>query len=342
MIKRTIIILLYLFLAFTILVSGKTIEKVNLTDIMKPENIAVDDNQLYISEGGSVFIFSLSDYKLVKKFGSKGSGPQEFQLPGQMKLIVDARTDKIIINSLNKISFFSKQGEFINEIRSQSFAYLVRPLGDSLVGLGSAADSKAYYTVINLYDSKFAKTKELFRVVNDVVSPTRKGYKLVNQTIFFDTHKDKLFFTGNSDSAIDIYDQSIKKIGSIQVNVKKKKVSQEFKDMLLNFIKTNPETKDRFEQMKPITFADYFPTILNLYVEDDVVYIITSNIDFKKGTMEVLTYDWKGKLKKKFNVLLKQEAPLRTYPMAIHKGKIYQVVENAEEETWQLEVSELK
>jgi hypothetical protein len=40
--------------------------------------VQVDKNQLYITDGASVFIYSLKDYQLQKKFGKRGEAPGEF------------------------------------------------------------------------------------------------------------------------------------------------------------------------------------------------------------------------------------------------------------------------
>ena len=62
-----------------------------LNEIMKPSlSFAVDGTQLYIPEEGQIFIYSTNDYKLVKKFGKAGEGPQEFRLHPRLPMTIDA------------------------------------------------------------------------------------------------------------------------------------------------------------------------------------------------------------------------------------------------------------
>jgi hypothetical protein len=46
--------------------------KTSCPDILKPEFIQVDGDELFINEGPSIFIYSLKDFKLKKKFGKQG------------------------------------------------------------------------------------------------------------------------------------------------------------------------------------------------------------------------------------------------------------------------------
>ena len=66
---------MFIGLNFNILNSEKLYE---FSDIYKPQQIAVDNNYLYVSEGYGVNLYSLKNFKLIRKIGKKGSGPGEF------------------------------------------------------------------------------------------------------------------------------------------------------------------------------------------------------------------------------------------------------------------------
>ena len=68
-----IIILLYL-LAFY----GWAEKVASFPGLFKVDHFTVDDRQVYITQEFNIFIYSLEDYKLVKKFGKRGNGPREF------------------------------------------------------------------------------------------------------------------------------------------------------------------------------------------------------------------------------------------------------------------------
>ncbi|MGD2088646.1 MAG: hypothetical protein PVH61_20885 [Candidatus Aminicenantes bacterium] len=47
-------------------------EVVPLPDLINPDGIQADRHQLYITERHSIYIYSLKDFKLTKKFGKSG------------------------------------------------------------------------------------------------------------------------------------------------------------------------------------------------------------------------------------------------------------------------------
>ena len=74
MMKKTGLFLLILFIttfAFTGVVK-------TFPDLMRPGRIMVDKDKLYILEFPHIYIYSLDDFRLIKKFGRQGEGPQEF------------------------------------------------------------------------------------------------------------------------------------------------------------------------------------------------------------------------------------------------------------------------
>ena len=72
---KTFNVVLLLFLS--IYVSSAAADIVPLAEVAKPGQIVVDDRQVYITENTTVFIYSLPDLKLKKKFGRLGEGPQD-------------------------------------------------------------------------------------------------------------------------------------------------------------------------------------------------------------------------------------------------------------------------
>ena len=112
--KKVWVFIVFLFLIFSI--HGKKIAK--LEELIKPDIMFMGNGRMYITEGASIFIYSLKDYKLIKKFGKEGEGPKEFKIsPFGAPMLVYPFEDKIFINSNAKISYFTQDGEFIKEVR---------------------------------------------------------------------------------------------------------------------------------------------------------------------------------------------------------------------------------
>ena len=104
---RSILILVFLILLITPVLFA---EEVTLLEIFNPSSIKVDDQNIYIAQGENIFIYSAKDFKLIKKFGRLGEGPQEFKKPIAPWLPIITLyfyPDKILIYLLCLAPFFS-------------------------------------------------------------------------------------------------------------------------------------------------------------------------------------------------------------------------------------------
>ena len=59
----------FTFLLFFTFVHAKKIA--TLEELIKPDIMFIGDDRMYITEGASIYIYSLKDYKLIKKFGKE-------------------------------------------------------------------------------------------------------------------------------------------------------------------------------------------------------------------------------------------------------------------------------
>ncbi|MCP4215475.1 MAG: hypothetical protein GY765_12545, partial [bacterium] len=74
--KKFILFLSMLYVsAFFLTANG-----VVFSDLLKPTSLVVADEQIYITDGPSIYIHSAKDFKLINKFGKVGEGPQEFKV----------------------------------------------------------------------------------------------------------------------------------------------------------------------------------------------------------------------------------------------------------------------
>ena len=125
-----------------------------------PEFLEIDDEQFYVTQRGEVYIYSFKDFSLKTKFGKTGEGPQEFKLgDGGQGLTVFSYEDFLLLNSIGKISFFTKDGKYIKEMRTSSSVQApasFQPAGKGFAGMGVATSSEdqSASVTINLYDEK--------------------------------------------------------------------------------------------------------------------------------------------------------------------------------------------
>ena len=322
---------------FSLVIYGKKVS--TLPELGKPRHLTVDDTQLYVTESATIFIYSLKDFKLVKKFGKEGQGPQEFQTLPHVPLTVDVSTDRLIACSVRKISYFTKQGNYIKEVRAVNLALNLRLCGERFLGWSQAKTEGVTYNTINLFDSKLNKLREVFRIKDSYQGPGR-GYEVLHKVFTYRIYDNKILLPGNDDAIIDIFDSEMNKLLSIRLDQERIEVDQEFKNRLVKHFKTSSEIKNIYPMLKPLIFPDYFPVISDFFVDDGTIYVMTWKRE--NGSNEFFTYDMKGKFEKRLMIPIRYETDLSSYPTMVKKGKLYQLVENDEKEEWELHVSEIK
>ena len=306
---------------------GGRAEKVGVfSEILKVDGISMDDQQLYLVQGTTVFIYSMKDFKLIKKFGKDGEGPQEFLRYAH----VFPQPDHLMINSQGKISFFTKNGTFIKELKTSGGmggGHFFQPMKDGYVGRRIITDNKVVYFAMFHFDAQLNEIKEIYRV-KSVRQPGGKVH-MFKQTAFHRTYQDKLFVSGKPGFHIDVVDANGKLLYTVKHDYKPLKFTSQDEKEVREHMKR--QTGTRYALLKDrLSFPQYFPEISFFLPRDEKLYVATWK---RKGNrLEFLVFDSKGKLLKQVFVPCKFLAGLRISPLDIHKGKFYQVIENENEE----------
>ncbi len=310
-----------------------------LTEIGKPSHIEIDDSHLYVSEPATVYIYSLEDFKLLKKFGQKGQGPQEFQVLPHIPIGVDAGTGKLVITSIRKVSYYTKEGEFLKEVRGVSLALRLKVFGDKFLGWSQARKDGVLYNTINIFGRRLNKIQEVYRQKDPYQAPG-KGYRVLSGTFKYQAYKGKILLPGAGDASIDVFDTSMKKLFTIRLPQERRKVDAEFKQTLTHYFKTNAETKNIYDRMlKPLIFPSHFPLVADFFADGDRIYVMTWK-KMDKGN-EFFIYGMDGTFEKRLVVPIQYESQLSAYPTMVRNGKLYQLVESEEEGEWELHVTEI-
>jgi hypothetical protein len=332
-------ILVVVCVLFASLVFGAKI--VTLTDINAPERIAVDKDRIFIAELTEIFVYS-KDGKLLKKFGKKGEGPSEFiatRNTGGLK--IDLLPDMIMATSIGKVSFFSKDGEFVRMIKAPRGVAEYRPLGakgERFCGMGFAMGEGALFAAINLYDGQLQKVKEIHRQKN----PFQPGKSMNpfltppipyvdNGTIVVDTRLGNFL----------IFNDKGEKLTDVQPEWEKIKLSKDYQDKVWDYYQNNPRVKANFAYLKKlIVMPDYLPNVKMCSVDDQKIYALTYLR--KDGKAEFFVFDFKGKLVKHTYVDFAFRNFIKPYPYTIHNGVLYYIAEDIEKEEWSLYSVEIK
>lgn len=249
------------------------------------------------------------------------------------------QTDVMIVSSQGKVSFYSKDGEYKKETNTAyRFSSRYTPLGKGFVGTGFAFEEKILYQTIDLYDPALAKIMEIFRTESDF--QRGKGIKFFSSAYDFQTCDNKVFIAGFEDFTIAVVDHEGNKLKPIKKEYERLKFSDGHKRQVYEFLKSNPETKSRFETIKKqLVFSSYLPAIRYIYADNRMIYIQTYRID--DGKTEFYVLELSGEIVKQVFLPIINENIVETYPLSIIEGKVYQLVENDVEE-WESHVIPVK
>jgi hypothetical protein len=345
---RRIPVLVYLFIL--LLTTGIYAKKtVPLDGLAKPDSLTVDRDHLYITDRAEVLIYSLEDFSLKKKFGRAGEGPSEFKiLPfDRINLRIVLTETTILVNSMSKISIFTKKGEFVNEKVNRVPIQYFKPLGDRYAGMQRSSKDGLMLVSVNLFN---AQTLEIEKVLftKDYAVQTVKPYDPTYFIMFmkgkfrraplYHSYKNKLYVEGNNDEIL-VFDQSGNKLHTIRHDYPKIKVTEEFKQNIFAYINkrfATPAIKQRLIQRSE--FNEYHPLRWFL-VADDKIYALT----FKHigGKSEWVVLDLNGKFLENIMVPFLESEFLCAYPYTIGGGLFYQLNENPDTEEWELVVTKL-
>jgi hypothetical protein len=335
---------LILFFLISLIVPVSSAGEVAIPDLYKPDSITVNENYIYITQGVEVFIYSKKDMKLIKKFGRAGEGPREFKkspTPWFPSITINLTSDKLLINSLGKISFYSKDGEFINENSTGTQARYI-PVGDKYIYMHFTAEDKVMYIAADLVDANLKNINKLCRFK----FPAQTGKKrdpilMARLATYFDRYAYKGLFVYPTDSnIIKIFNSRGEEVTSFTPNYTKVPINGALKKTIDEFFTTDIRYKQPYlidKDRNLISLPEHMPIFKDYRLADNKIYILSN---FKKdGKFETFIYDFSGKLLKKTFILLVESDMLTLYPFYIKDNKIYQLVMDEDEEEFKLRIA---
>jgi len=324
-----------------------------LTEVMKPDTIAVSGDNLYVVEGAAVYIYSLKDLRFVKKFGKQGDGPGEVNAFNGFPNKIDISPRHILIDSPTKLAYFSLDGEYIKEKRKTTpvvIGYV--SMGDNFVvrKLEQGADKKTY-SCICIVDPDFKEVKELYRHLwmQQGNPPATTTIDMIMDFAIYNVYENKIF-VDESDNGfhIEVFDDKGNKLYKIEKDYQEIKVTAKDREEAENrfredpFIKAQEARLGGWNQLKALfsmNFPDTFPPIRDMAVSDGKIYVQT----YKKmdGKDEYLVMDLKGNLIKRAYVPAFENTPMLARMMGaklhvIKGGKLVYLEENIDDEEWEL------
>jgi len=344
--KKMVLTIFVIVISLSYLWTTNHSQKVGvLREVVKPEMMLVKNNKLYVLEKTSIFIYSLKEFHLLKKLGRQGEGPGEFiARPFGPPMTLSFYLDYLAVNSNNKMSYFTLDGDYVKEEKCPPNTVFYR-VKEGYFGIGAAAaENNRVYICFRLLDTNFQNPKMLYQTEISV----GQGIEFLlpmNSLNNYPIYKDNIFLVaGKKGFVIECFDPTGKKLYSIEKEQEEKvKVTEAYKKTTLDWFQNHSMFKEIFPQIKDrIIFKDYFPAIKAFSVDNDLLYVITNK---KRSELwECMVMDLKGKELKRVFVPLQESEPYTYYPLlySIEKGKFYALIENEDDETWELYMTEIQ
>lgn len=340
--RAELLLLFLLFPMFTFFTLAAAPQTVPMSGLLKPDSILVDQGKIFITDQATVAIYALNDFKHLKTFGKSGEGPMEFKviLAANIGLRISLPPDKILVNSIAKVTFYDRSGNYLSEHKVKSNIQEFKPLGDKYVGYGQLREKNIFYLTINLYDSQFNLVKEIYR--KDWYAQTEKEFNPmymafgITRRALYHTSEDRCFVEGENGEIL-AFDKSGKQLFAIKHDYGKVPITDSHKKEILAKYDKNPRLKQIVQQKGK--YPDYFP-FRYFTAADNKVYVLSFKKEGEKSAFYIFSKD--GTFLKQVMVPFDNMDLLIPYPYTIAGEKLYQIIEDEDTEEWQLRIQPIR
>ncbi len=338
--KKIALIILIFALLINYIFAGKVVV---LAELLKPETIIIDRNQILITQFPHVFVYSLKDFKLITKFGKAGEGPREFF--NYVRIQFDSKYPQYIcVGSHMKMSYYTRDGIFVKEIRSKTggTANVYKPVGNNYAAYGFTQSKEGQFLVINLFDTDLHKIKEVCRWPNPLQDPSRVD--ITDNDLSggeFRIYDNKIFWLFRRPGTVKVFDKNGEHLHTVKHDYYRVKVTVEDRKRFDEFYLNDARYRAQYKAFRDmVKFPSYFPSARTKAVADGKMYVLTNNN--REGKFEFVIFDMKGKFIKSVFLPFQNKNPREGYPFTINYNKLFQLIDNPETEEWGLHITEIK
>ncbi len=312
-----------------------------IQEVNDPTIMQIADGKMFVLEKANIYVFSLKDYALIKKFGKQGNGPGELNVQGRggYLQIIDGH---VCVNTFSKLVRFSLDGKFVDEVRFPFLAMQAIPFGKGFaVSKLGMSDTGVNRVGVYLFPKSLDKGTELYgREYKDF----RKTGKLeiVPELFMIQTAGERLIMLDHSDGGVmNVFGMDGTRQKSAKLNIDKVEATDRFKKELMAWAKAQPQFKLLPEELlKMVYVPDYLPVFKNFLIAGEKIFIHTYHK--KENKVEFLVFDMKGTLLKKIWLEGLEKNIIMPAPYAFYQNYIYYLSENEDEEVLELHRTKLE
>jgi len=338
--KKIVFILVLLTLSFGIVQS----ESYRLNEILNPDSIFVSKEKIYITEGATIYIYSKKNIKYLGKFGKKGEGPGEINgsRMGRVSFTINTVGNSIFIHNRSKVIFYTKDGQFIREKRlAGGIIRGLLPVGNNFVARSfKIGKDRSRTESISIYDKNFKKISE---VTGKAEKKFERGsfFKIYFEVSIFNmrSSENRIFLNNTKEFIINKYDQNGKNLKPIIIKYDLINVSVNQKSKIKNYYKNESRFSKFWERIKTrFDIANQYPAIKKFFVSNNKIYIQTYKRTPKGDEFYILDTN-NGKVLNKRIFPIGIANIIEDFPYYIDGKKIYNLLENEDEEEWELVIT---
>jgi hypothetical protein len=284
--KLLLYVLIILFLFFFSISSFSAETLGPLDGVLDPSVLKIGHGRIYVLEHQTVHMFSQKGLKRLGRFGGEGEGPGEIKKSLFYTNNFYFRNNHIVLDSLDKILYFSKEGRFLNEKKKRVVLGIEAvPLGDRFVVKAlDRTDGKTEYHTISIHDGDFKKIKEFFRQISPI---QLNSTDMVPDPPYFCVYGDAIYIDDSAEGlVVRKYDPAGKFLGRFEKPSSAVAVTEQDKKKIMEDYQADPIVKSiGFENLKArvdFRFAEHHPPIRSMHACGEGLLIQTPE---KRGNL---------------------------------------------------------
>lgn len=334
---KKIIFFFLLVVLLLLTMFSAAVERAVLSEIYtRPGQLLADDNHIYITDYPTVYIYSITDFSRVNSFGKRGEGPREFKQYINL-FFQDTLPDHLVVSCIGKVSFYSRDGKYIKEVKIPFGGWSFQPLGEKLIGHTLGGDAQEGYKALNIYDSNFNKIKEIYRK-EFFFDESSKKRVLFAENYRYWTYRNRVYVVATDEFIIERFDADGKPLPPITMEYQRERCTEEHQRLVLDSFKRDARIRPYYERHKHrIVFPDYFRAIRRIVLDNGKIYVLTYKR--RDGKNEFYIFDLAGKLLQKTFMPITTVNGVSPRPFTVKNGKLIQLVDNEETEHWEIHVT---
>ena len=224
-------------------------------------------------------------------------------MPGLSAGISVSGEKKLLLEGMNKILFFSKDGNFLEEKRKGGRFFRTNSIGENYVTLGITIDKKSgrSFLTLSICDSGFKLIKEVYK---QEMKDNDTDIEMVIDTIIYSVWKERIYLVDNKgENPVIVFNSVGRELYRFDTGITRKQIDQEFKEREIRRLREDDFISmmikreggwDNFRKKINFLFPRSLPPIQGITASENSIHILT--YDRKDKNEKFIITDLKGNM----------------------------------------------